>query len=933
MNLASSLRSLGIALLVVLLVVPAQAADVTLNDNGMRVAVKGMADFNFSYPTLQPGNLKPLQKKVSGQQADLTYAQDIRLRVALADDGGLTLSFNNAKAVKSFTLGTQFGLQFADGGTWAVGDAKPQSLPAEKPPQPHLYKGSGGSFTLTDVSGHVLFAGGFPDFAYQEVMDLREWGTRSFSWKISVPFNPRQLSYTFVLSETPRGPGKVAAVPATKAKVLVDRFGQTTLKDFPGKVKDEADLKADVAGEAAYWATYKPLPTDSWGGQPGSGEKLGLKGSGFFRVEKKDDRWLLLDPDGNVTFHAGVCDFGYNPGDEATYIKDRREIFEWIPPLEGEFASAFHPDKFWRADAFSFYAANVIRKYGSGVTKDEQITRLIDRVRAVGFNAIGAFSAASPAFAEKHIPRMQHVGFSPALPGLRGIADPFDASARQKMEEQFAKSLPPAANDPLIIGYFFGNEQGFEDIPRSVAQLAGKYAAKRKLVEMLQGKYPTIADFNLAWGLEIADFAALADKALPVTTQAAFSDMQAYTELFLDAYFRFLTETFRKYDKNHLMVSNRWQPGTANNETLCRIGGKYMDVISINYYGWGVDRDLIERIYHWTGDKPQMWSEFFFSGAPESNAAAYNRDMATQKLRGQAYRQYVEHAAATGFVIGTEWFSLIDQAVTGRWFSKLNGERANNGLFNACDRPYDACLREMADAHRNIYDVLLGGKKAFELDDPRVRSGTSQAHKEVQAGRIAPGGMNIDGLGEGWPGRPPEILRSHKQDAGKDDTSLEATFKLAWDDTNLYLLINVTDPTPLNNSRQGAELWQGDGVELFIGSEKLDQPGGLLFTDHQVLLGAALDVRTGKAHLVNAAKQPEIGLANVAAVDGSGYTMEAAIPWNALHVKPGENTVLLFDIAVDDAPAGGPRKRQMVWNGGSQNSTDRSHWGRLRLVP
>src|SRR5690606_23764159 len=121
------------------------------------------------------------------------------------------------------------------------------------------------------------------------------------------------------------------------------------------------------------------------------------------------------------------------------------------------------------------------------------------------------------------------------------------------------------------------------DIPRAVPQLSGKYAAKRKLVEILKTKYATIAEFNEAWGVNVADFDALADTALPVATKAAYADMQEYTELFLEEYYKFISETFRKYDKNHLMVASRWQPGTANNETLCRVAGKYMDIISINY--------------------------------------------------------------------------------------------------------------------------------------------------------------------------------------------------------------------------------------------------------------------------------------------------------------------------------------------------------------
>ena len=685
------------------------AADVTLNDEGIGVSIKGMGSFNLGYPVLSPGDRKPVQRKISGKSADLGYAENIGVRVEVAEGGKVNLRFTNAGSVKSFHLSTQIGPRFGDeGGTWSIGKGGPQRFPAAKPATPHLFQGNAGGFTLVDGIGHTFSVTGFPDYAYQEFSDLREWGWKMFAWKVSVPYNPGWVVYSFVISETPHSASAAALTP--KAKFLVDRFGQTTLKDFPDKVKDETELRADATAEAAYWATYEPPAVDKWGGLPGSKEKLGLRATGFFRVEKKGDRWLLVTPDGNVTFHLGICVFNYNPGDETTYIEGRREIYEWLPSPDGEFAAAYHPDKWWHDKAFSFYTANVIRKYGRDTSKDEQLGRLIDRVRAVGFNAAGAFSGTSPAFVDKHFPRMQTITFTPELPGIRGVPDPFDEEGKQKTEQSWAKILPKSADDPLIIGYFFGNEQAFEDIPRGVPQLPSKYAAKRKLVEMLQQKYPTIAEFNAAWNLQMADFGALADKGLPVTTRAAFADMQAYTEVFLDAYFRFLAETFRKYDKNHLMVSNRWQPGTANNETLCRIAGKYMDVISINYYTWGVDRSFVERLHKWTGGKPQMWSEFFLLERRREQRRVLQPRSGHADFARPGLRNYVEQAAALGFVVGIEWLSLVDQAVTGRWFSKLNGERANNGLFNVCDRPYDPMLREMAKSH----EVVVRGAAEWE---------------------------------------------------------------------------------------------------------------------------------------------------------------------------------------------------------------------------
>lgn len=67
-------------------------------------------------------------------------------------------------------------------------------------------------------------------------------------------------------------------------------------------------------------------------------------------------------------------------------------------------------------------------------------------------------------------------------------------------------------------------------------------------------------------------------------------------------------------------------------------------------------------------------------------------------------------------------------------------------------------------------------------------------------------------------------------------------------------------------------------------------------------------------------------------VDGTGYTMEAAIPFNSLSITPAEGQQLRFDLAIDDSVDGKTRLRQIVWNGIRRNSTDRTYWGRALLV-
>ncbi|MBP5233259.1 MAG: beta-galactosidase, partial [Planctomycetes bacterium] len=500
----------------------------------------------------------------------------------------------------------------------------------------------------------------------------------------------------------------------------VDALGQAARRDFPGKAKDAAELAADVPGQEAFFAAFAPAELDEFGGLPGSGEKLGLKKTGFFHVERHGERWLLVDPAGNAFFQLGVCCVA--PHNDATLTRGRESAFAWLPEREGKFAAAWHPEPFWNGQAVSFYTANLIRKFGDA-DPDKHLERMIGRLRRAGFNSHGAWSRVSPVSRRLNwpytafLPIEQWVLGQPMLPGVRGMFDPFAPATRAAVEKRFAEVLPQAADDPLLIGYFLENEQGLEDLPRAVAALSGEHACKQRLAAWLEKKYGDVAAFNRAWGLSAPAFAEVAARPLPLKTPAAFADMGEFAGLFLDAYHGMLRELFDKYDRNHMLIGGRWQPGTANSEILCRSAGKYMDVISVNYYAYGIDEAFVRRLYRWSGEKPMLWSEFHYGSGRDSGLPG-RMDVGSQEARGLAYRNYVEGAAALGFVVGTQWFQCIDEPLTGRYFEEYNGENYNIGLFSVVDRPYREVLTAMAATHARIYDVWLNGAAPYRFEHP-----------------------------------------------------------------------------------------------------------------------------------------------------------------------------------------------------------------------
>jgi len=205
-----------------------------------------------------------------------------------------------------------------------------------------------------------------------------------------------------------------------------------------------------------------------------------------------------------------------------------------------------------------------------------------------------------------------------------------------------------------------------------------------------------------------------------------------------------------------MLIGNRWQPGTANNEQLCRIAGKYFDIVSVNYYAYGVDKDYLGKIYKWCGGKPMMLSEFYWSSSSDSGLGAF-KDVNSQDERGLAYRNYLEQSAALGYVVGIQWFTLVDQPRTGNWFSKYDGERANTGLISVTDRPWKTMLAQMMKSNYDVYKVLFRERKPFAFDDPRFSGSGIGAKQKITIIRT-PKPIVIDGERGDWPGIPPEMI-------------------------------------------------------------------------------------------------------------------------------------------------------------------------------
>ncbi|MBI4719972.1 MAG: hypothetical protein HY770_01805, partial [Chitinivibrionia bacterium] len=328
--------------------------------------------------------------------------------------------------------------------------------------KPHLFQGNASGFALTSPAGATTeFT--VPEYSFQQLQDNREWGWNIFQWHFWTPFNKDNPDYV-IRVEGAASPASVAG----KAAFIVDPFGQDAKERFEGRVGGEEELVRDVEEEKSYYESLTPPLFDRFGGLADSAAKMALEKTGFFHVEKKGGAWVLVDPDGNAFFHLGVCAFSPH---SYTYVKGRESTYEWMPPRDGKFKSAWNPEPYWNPTSVSFHLANMIRKYGGPISLADFQDRMIERVRKWGFNSIGAFSEVDKAVVAKrsfpyvaHLPSASDWNGIPAIPGIRETFDPFDEKVKAEFDRQCGK-LAESADDPLLIGYFVANEPTHEAVP------------------------------------------------------------------------------------------------------------------------------------------------------------------------------------------------------------------------------------------------------------------------------------------------------------------------------------------------------------------------------------------------------------------------------------------------------------------------------------
>ncbi len=490
---------------------------------------------------------------------------------------------------------------------------------------------------------------------------------------------------------------------------FVDEFGQYKHKDWKGKVHSFKALKDIAQQNAETLKVYKTGAKDrsTYGGWS-AGPKL--KATGFFRTERHNGKWWMVDPEGYLFWTAGVnC---VSPRSTRTGFTGREHYFEKLPAKDSEYGDFYGTggrtshgfySKMDKYESFNFYKSNLYKVYGEAWL-DNFKDLVHKRFKSWGLNTIG-FVSDPGAIAQQKTPYVGSIWIrnTPKIEGSQGFwgkfHDVFDPEFRKAVKISM-EAQKQGAGDPWCIGYFVDNELAWGDLGSlAIGTLKSPETqpAKQEFIKDLKKKYSTIMALNEVWGTTHESWDGLLKTTSAPDNTKAEKDILTFYEKIADTYFKTLKEELNQIapNQNYLGCRFAW----ANNDVVLTAASKYMDIMSFNKYEYSVEHiGLPEGV-----DKPIMIGEFHFGALDRGSFHVGIKEAKNQSERGELYKDYIQGALRNPLIVGAHWFQYIDEPLTGRF----DGENYNVGLIDICDNPYEELVAKIRETTYNMYDYRM----------------------------------------------------------------------------------------------------------------------------------------------------------------------------------------------------------------------------------
>jgi len=372
-------------------------------------------------------------------------------------------------------------------------------------------------------------------------------------------------------------------------------------------------------------------------------------------------------------------------------------------------------DRWWGVDPLGYryvnIALNSLNAKGSEGTKqaltdkfgskENWINTTIDLLQDHGFNCAGSWSDTEAIVAanktrEKPMAYCINWNFMSKYgrkrggtfqqPGHTGYPQnaifAFDPAFAEFCDER-ARQIAKYKDDPNLFGHFSDNEMPFN------------ITAITDYLSLPEGDHGRAAAEE--W---------LKEKGI---TEARITDehREEFMALVGEKYFSVVSAAIKKYDPNHMYIGARFYDNEKHHEQFMRVVGKYVDIVSNNYYNhWTPDEQHLAQWAEWTG-RPFIVTEYYTKGEDSGmgNTSGAGWIVRTQNDRGLFYQNYNLALLNAKSCVGWHYFKYQDNDPDAKGVDPSNVD-ANKGIVSNRYVPWTPLLDRMKELNRRAYAVI-----------------------------------------------------------------------------------------------------------------------------------------------------------------------------------------------------------------------------------
>ncbi|WP_273276574.1 hypothetical protein [Maribacter polysiphoniae] len=382
--------------------------------------------------------------------------------------------------------------------------------------------------------------------------------------------------------------------------------------------------------------------------------------TGFFHVKKIGDRWWGIDPLGYPYFNISLnsINIGKSERNKAALKEKFGSKENWIK----ETAQMLQNNGFNCAGSWSDVEAIV------------EANKTLEKPLAytVNWNFMGSYG--------------RKRGGTFQQPGHTGYPNDaifvFDPDFETFCDEH-AKKLLAYKDDPNLFGHFSDNEMPF------------KFMALDNYLALPKEDY----------GYKAAE-SWMKEQGIGVEgiTDAHRESFMAYVA---DRYFSIVSKAIKKYDPNHMYIGARFYAKEKNHKEFMKTAGKYLDIISNNYYNhWTPDTDDMANWANWS-QRPFIVTEYYTKGEDSGmgNKSGAGWIVRTQKDRGLFYQNYNLALIESKNCVGWHYFKYQDNDPTAKGVDPSNVD-ANKGIVNNEFEVWTPMMEKMKEINTNVYSLI-----------------------------------------------------------------------------------------------------------------------------------------------------------------------------------------------------------------------------------